>query len=397
MKSRVRALFFLVGTVVIYLALFSAFAKSSAEPPESFSSLTRHVVIVLLSAMLVFGAGWKLGASRRALAAGVIGVIFYLLNPAVVFQGLESTWAGRPHAAFFAMAFFCAWLAMQHWSAVMRSIVLALVFAASLWASASLVWVILAMVPWFLFNRRPGVAGGTLATVALGGFLVYGFTWASVHFFCITPHALANPLRQVMRIIQSAGLPSLPLPGPAGGTPTDEWVDVLISLSPAWIFLAFWSTGRQLIGSMEERRSTAITVAAALAWIMFALTLTNVLLGRSQIEGSMTVFVALSAPIVARDLAQREFYSHRGVRLIVLWSFMLNAFVQWLTSYYAGEAVTGGLWRLWSSGVATLVALFVSMAYKNSPTISPTSRWQAILSGGALASYINVGYLLLKL
>jgi len=395
MKSWVRAGFFLFGTVSVYLALFAAFAKSMVVSPGSFYSLTEHVVLVLLSAILVFGTAWRLAPPRRGLAGGVIAVIFYLLNPSVVFQGLLSPWAGTPYAALLCMLFLCGWMAMDHWSVFMRSTLLAFLFAAALWGSSSNAWIVLALVPWVVYNRRPIMAMGAFLHIILGGVVLFLVSWALVHWILGQHQAILAPWRFICASGRWGGLTLNRLGSLEEHQSMERIADMLISLSPAWIALAFWSTGRQLISSVLERRSDVSTFACGLAWIMFLVTSAAVLLGVQRI-GSATTFVALSAPLVARDLAQREFYSHRGVRVIVLWAFLVAAGIQWLTAFILGASATGGLWRLWSAGVAAAVTLFISAAAEETKEVSMESRWQAILAGGALASYINVGYLLLK-
>lgn len=395
MKSWVRAGFFLFGTVSVYLALFAAFAKSMAISPGSFYSLTEHVVLVLLSAILVFATAWRLAPERRGLAGGVIAVIFYLLNPAVVFQGLLSPWAGTPYAALSCMLFLCGWIAMDHWSVFMRSGMLAILFAGALWGGSSNAWIVLALVPWVVYNRRPLVSMGAFLTIVLGGVLLFFMSWALVHWLAGQPRAILAPWRFLGACERWGGLTLNRLGSLGAPQSMDRMVDVFISLSPAWIVLAFWSTGRQLVNSVLQRRSDVLTFACGLAWIMFMVTSAAVLLGVERLS-SVTTFVALSAPLVARDLAQREFYLHRGVRVIVLWAFLTAAGIQWLTMFILGAPTTGGLWRLWSAGVAAVVTLFISTAAKETKGVTLASRWQAILAGGTLASYINVGYLLLK-
>jgi len=394
-KSWVRAGFFLFGTVSVYLALFAAFAKSMAVSPGSFYSLTEHVVLVLLSAILVFATAWRLAPSRRGLAGGVIAVIFYLLNPSVVFQGLLSSWTGTSYAALLCLLFLCGWMATDHWSAFMRSTLLAFLFAAALWGGASNVWIVLALVPWVVYNRRPLAAMGVFLNIVLGGAIFFFVSWAVAHWILGQHQAILAPWRFLCACERRAGMALNHLGSLGAPQSLDRIVDVLIALSPAWIVLAFWSTGRQLVNSVLERRSDVSTFACGLAWILFIVASAAVLLG-AQRMGSLTTFVALSAPLVARDLARREFYLHRGTRLIVLWAFLVAAGIQWLTTFIIGAPGTGGLWRLWSAGVAAVMTLFVSTAAEETKEVSMESRWQAILAGGALASYVNVGYLLLK-
>lgn len=395
MKSWVRAGFFLFGTVSVYLALFAAFAKSMVVAPGSFYSLSEHVILVLLSAILVFATAWRLAPRSRGLAGGVIAVIFYLLNPSVIFLGLLSPWAGTPYAALLCMLFLCGWMGMEHWSVFMRSGILSLLFAAALWGSFSNIWIMLAMVPWVIYNRRPLVAMGAFLNIVLGGGVLFFVSWALVHWILGQHQAILAPWRFLCDCEHRGGMTLNRLSSLGAPQSMDRIVDVLIALSPAWIVLAFWSTGRQLVYSVLERRSDVLTFACALAWIMFIVTSAAVLLDAHRL-GSATTFVALSAPLVARDLAQREFYLHRGVRVIVLWAFLVAAGIQWLTTFILGAPVTGGLWRLWSAGVAAVVTLFISTAADETKNVSMESRWQAILAGGALASYVNVGYLLLK-
>ena len=139
-----------------------------------------YVLFVELKSALVFASGWRNFESQNASAVGIAALIFFLLHPTLLSSHAQaSLWD-----ALFVMLFLSAWLWMEHWSLFMRSLVLAGFFAFGSWVGSPFVlWGLIAMVPWVIFNRWPLAAVGSLATVFLGGLIIFSVTWGVVWFF----------------------------------------------------------------------------------------------------------------------------------------------------------------------------------------------------------------------
>src|SRR5882724_8415502 len=156
----------------------------------SSRSMTTVLLAVLpvLTAALVFTAGWRMCPPQNAVAGGAGALLLFVLHPAFL-SGIRDS---SPWDAFFVMFFVCSWQGMEDWSLFMRSWVLAGVFAFGLWVGSSFVfWGMVAMVPWVVFNRRPLAAVGSLLTVFLGGGIIYGTVWGAAN---LVLHDLGHPI-----------------------------------------------------------------------------------------------------------------------------------------------------------------------------------------------------------
>jgi len=242
-------------------------------------TIAMQAILPALTAMLVFIAGWRMCPPQNAMAGGVGAFLLFVLHPAFL-SGIRDS---SPWDAFFVMFFVCAWLAMEHWSLFMRSWVLAGVFAFGVWVGSSFVfWGIVAMVPWVVFNRRPLAAAGSLLTVFLGGFVIYGVTWGAASF-CI--RNLGHPI-----FIQWIRWGTLKMPP---------------GVSLPWCLLALGAVAERFQDMMKNRRADVATFTAMLLVV-------TALFGSTVLGLAM---IALAAPLIMRLLAKREFLFHRGVRI----------------------------------------------------------------------------------
>lgn len=235
------------------------------------------MMLFAASAVLVFAAGWRLCSPQNA-AGGTAALLLFLFHPAIL-AGMQSS---SPWDSLFVMLFVTAWLWMEHWSVFMRSWVLAGIFSVGLWLGSPFVlWGLMAMVPWVLFNRRPLAAVGSLLTVLLGGLTLFAVSWVTVWQFA---PAIGRPL--FSQWIRWSGF-SLP---PAVSLP--------------WFLLAVSVVAERLQGMVRERRSDAAFFAVVLLVITVFLASPNAGLA----------LIALSSPLIAQALVKREFLFHRGVR-----------------------------------------------------------------------------------
>src|SRR5882672_6997493 len=137
------------------------------------------VSLVALTALLVFAAGWRMCPPQNAIAGGTGSVLLFLLHPSVL-SGIQNS---SPWDAFYVMLFLCAWLWVEHWSLFMRSWVLAGIYAFGLWVGTPFVlWGLVALVPWVVFNRRPLDAAVSLMTIFIGGLFLFSASWGVAWF-----------------------------------------------------------------------------------------------------------------------------------------------------------------------------------------------------------------------
>ena len=245
-------------------------------------------VLVALTAVLVFVAGWKMCAPHNSVVGGTGAFLLFLLHPSILSGILNSS----PWDAFFAMLFVSAWLCMENWSLFMRSWVLAGIFAFGLWVGSPFVlWGLVAMVPWVVFNRRPLAAVASLLTVFLGGLFLFSITWGAAWF--LIPN-LGRPL-----FTQWIRWGSLKVP------PT---------ISLPWCLLVLGSVIERFREMTRQRRADASIFAAMLLVV-------TALFGSSILGLAV---IALSAPLMMRVLAKREFLFHRGVRWVAVGTFILS-------------------------------------------------------------------------
>ncbi len=237
-------------------------------------------ILVALTALLVFVAGWRMCAPQTAVAGGTGSLLLFVLHPSVL-SGMPTS---SPWDAFFVMLFLCAWLGMENWSLFMRSWVLAGVYAFGLWVGSPFVlWAMVAMVPWVIFNRRPLAAVGSLLNIFLGGFFLFAVSWGIA--WLVVPN-LGRPLfTQWIRWGTLKMPPSMSLP---------------------WCLLTLAAVIERFQDMMQNRRAD-VSIFAAMLLVVTAL------FGSSFLGLSI---IALSAPLIMRLLAKREFLFHRGVRWV---------------------------------------------------------------------------------
>ena len=150
---------------------------------ESSMSTIIPSLLVAVTALLVVAAGWRMRATQNAAVSGFVALLLFLLHPAF----RSSIQTSSPWDSVFVMLFVSSWLWMEHWSLFMRSWVLAAVFAFGLWIGSPFVlWGLVAMVPWVIFNRRPWMAVVSLLTVLIGGLAIFAVTWGGVWLFSPT-------------------------------------------------------------------------------------------------------------------------------------------------------------------------------------------------------------------
>jgi hypothetical protein len=297
------------------------------------------IILVLLTAVLVAAAGWKLSDPQNSTAGAVSALLLFLFHPGLRTAIITSS----PWDAIFVMLFVAAWLWMEHWSLFMRSWVLAGIYAFGLWIGSPLVlWGLFAMVPWVLFNRRPLMAVGSMLNVLLGGLAIFAVTWGGAWLF--TP-SIGRPI--FAQWIRWGGLQVPP------------------SVSLPWVLLAAGAVLEHFQEMITQRRADASVFAAMLlvATALFASPSVNLAL------------IALSSPLIAETLAKREFLYLRRVRWIAAAAFVMASTFAYAFKYEAWMA----------SGVAMLLTGIAARLIYRRSWLSQFQLGEAVCVGAYLA------------
>jgi len=300
-------------------------------------------LLVAATALLVLAAGWRLLSPQNSATGGIVALLLFLLHPAF----LSTVMTSSPWDSLFVMLFVTAWLWMEHWSLFMRSWVLAGLLSIGLWIGSPFVlWGLVAMVPWVLFNRRPWMAVVSLLTVLIGGLAIFAVTWGGAWFF--TPE-IGRPL--FASWIRWGGLQVPP------------------SVSLPWFLLAAGVVLEQGQEMVTQRRADATVFAAMLlmATALFA-------------SSSMTLaLIALSSPLIAQTLARREFLYLRRVRWIAAATFVLSVALSY--------ALRREAWMV--SGMAMFVMGIAARLIYQRSRLSQFQLGEAVCVGAFLAETVG--------
>jgi hypothetical protein len=302
--------------------------------------------LVAVTAILVVVAGWRMLAPQNPAAGGVVALLLFLLHPAFHSSvQVSSAWD-----SFFVMLFVSAWLLMEHWSLFMRSWVLAGVFAIGLWIGSPFVlWGLVAMVPWVIFNRRPWMAVVSLLTVLIGGLVIFTITWGGA--WLLTPE-IGRPL--FASWIRWGGLQVPP------------------SVSLPWVLLIAGAIFDQSLEMINHRRADASVFAAMLLVVtaLFASSSVNLAL------------IALSSPLIAQTIAKREFLYLRRVRGIILATFVMAVAFNY--------ALKREAWMV--SGMAMLLTGIAARLLYRRARLSQFQLGEAVCVGAFLAESVVTNF-----
>jgi len=385
MTARSRAALVLSGTLLLHTAFILPAMKAF---PTAVSEST---LLLLVVATLVFFAASHLAEASQALASGTIAVLFFLLSPAVTRQSLAFYFSSLPVNTLGALVFVVSWLFMRNWSTFMRSLILALVYGLGLWFNAdALIWVPVAMIPWVLFNRRPLPAAGTLLTILIGGSLFFGVSWMIVCLFTGQPGAIWQPLFNLRTMLAANSLAR-------GSIDTTHLPSFLLLVSLPWTLLSAWTAWEHFKEVLVQRRAGLSSFVALLVGIVMVVCLFSG--PRPAVTNSdiLMTLVALSAPLVACDLARREYLFSRSSRTATALGFGLTGATLALIGWMAPEWLTT---RLLGQGIvlaAMLVAMAVSRAIQANRPLDIRGHWRAVLAGSSLGCFLVInGFLWMR-
>lgn len=378
MQPSTRAGFVLGGILLVYLALLVPHSRAWLQPVQ-----LGQVAFVLATAALLFAAGQVLTEGRLALAGAVATVFFFLLNPVILQASVAPATAKAPQEALYVLLFCLCWIWMKDWSPFMRAIVSAVLFGIGLGLGAhSCFWIVLALVPWVLFSRRPLGAAATLLTVTLLGSLLYSLFYAMTELARGQSLSLGPPLTAASHRLASLWmLPNFLVSHPE--LAQERFVSSAALVSLPWIVLALWAAGGRLAYSIKQRRADPQFFMATLVILSFVSALGNAAIGHGfPALMSLTTHVTLSAPLVAADLAQRDYFLNRPSRMAAL-----------LGALSAGIAAHGfslsPTMTVIASAAASAAAVIFTFVPADLRRLSMERRWRAVLAGASVGSCLT--------
>jgi hypothetical protein len=383
MKASFRSGLILAGTILLYLA-FLLQSQSSLPMAASIIPWPSVAISIVLSAALVYVAGGLMARGRGVSAASIAALILFLLNPLLTDPALLVTSGDRLRDAAGPLVIASAWIWMEDWSALMRSVGLAVLLACGLFSGAhSVQSIILALIVWMFFSRRPLPAMGSFAVILIlsgilfqTGVLLYGLIWlhsgdpVAAWQMAVDRH---QAFWDLSRWWGGWLLPRFAL----------ERADrFLLELSPAWWILVVWMCGERLVSMVKERRAGPETFLASVVVVSTVSGLLSEGSMRSELSGVLMISAA-ATPILAVDLTAKEVLMSRAGRITAVAGFFFSAIA----------ALTFQVW----AGVAALAAAYVfSRLVVRARWMGWRVRWMAVLGGATLGAWLAESFSLFR-
>lgn len=384
MRVGTRTAITLLGVVLLYGALVLPGLRPLLPPGASgvtllidLSSIFPVLAFILATAALLFTTGWALTNGKLSLAGAVLTVLFYLINPVILNISVAPAVSAAPQEAFYVLLFCVSWVWMRHWSAFMRSVVLMILFCVGLGLGAhSCFWVALAMVPWVICNRKPGVAVATLVFVTCGGSALFAVARAFVELLGGGALHWGPPFQSAALRLRTLWLmPSFFVEHPRIAERQFAATTALVSFP--WIALALWSAGRRLWVMVRDRRSDATSVMSTLVVLLLIAACGSASMGNVLTSlMALATLVTLSSPLVAADVSQRDYLLSRPARWTALIGAVGAALVAWqpLSARQTGALSVAAI--LLSGAIASSIPSLRKLTFQR--------RLRAILVGASL-------------
>jgi hypothetical protein len=425
MKTGMRPFLVVAGLSLVYIA----FLLLTAKPPSTLSFnippvtaapnvpyllylrgvqwvfgynpvwiMMANAALMLLMAWGVFRLGWRLAGPRYQFLAGTAAMVLFILNPlAIVLPLTLGFLGGYLLAPLLLVIFINVMLLVENWSVFMRAIVLSLAWSLFLWVHIpTAIFVLMALVPWVLYNRRPSLAMGILLTVLILGTLFFSISWmlgcaVSGHWSLVqsplhTLNALGGYLHQGLVTAWGGG----------SAVVTERFVHILAWLSPFGVVFGAWAAGRTLQRLVLERRAATADFVALMSLVIGGVVLTTG--GKDMLPGAwyLLVLAALWAPLVAHDLAKKENFYTRAFRLTFLAGFVIcGAMLFTVKQGVSRGLLVPDLDMIFKVCAGLVAAGAVSHALLRKHPLSMENRLQALLAGAAVSYSLVIDVLLL--
>ena len=378
MRTPWRLLFVAAGLALLFAGLWLLLAPVGA--PRPLNAALSGAIAYLILRMTLDGL-----PSGEFLPLAALSAFLFLASPLVY---VNVAWGAAPSGLINALAatLFCgAWRSIEHWSVLMRSVILAVLYGATLWfGGAPALWIPAALLVWILIARRPAAAVASVATILGLGAALYAGAWGLAHW--------AAPVHSTGRFTQaleegwlswSAQWPgSGPFAGPLGArSPYRQaafglWI---FSVPMALLFLTL--SALQFWPALRRRRADAAAFEAILAWTALGGWGLNALLGGPFRGGDLLACLALTAPLIFRAVEPRDFLMSRSVRWILAESLALGWAFSWIPRRLEPAGWQGPLAGIAAGLLAILCALAVSWRLPVIKRMESRLRWIAVLIG----------------
>lgn len=361
--------------------------------------MAANAVLMGLTLAGVFRAGWGWADARYRLSGATLALALVAIHPLAIVLPLTLGYlGGYLWAPLFLMVFVNTMIAVENWSAFMRSIVLAVAWSLFLWVHLpTALCVLVAMIPWVLYNRRPMTAMGIFLTVLILGAVMFSGSWT---LGCVvarrwsmikgpvdTVCALGGYVVQGVTTAWSGGSASF----------NERSLRIIGWLSPFLFIQGLWVTGLRLFQMLKERRASPVDLTALIALCILAAALT--MPGKDVLPGAwyLVMVVVLWAPLIARRLAQKENFYSRGFRLTFSAGFVVCgiAFLIIQGGPSGGFLVPEGATLLKLVAVMAVAGGVLHAVLKKHP-LTLENRMQALLTGSTLAYFLVMDGLLFR-
>lgn len=346
----------------------------------------------LLAALLVFRIGWMLAGPRDAFRGAVASLFLFQLNPVAMVMPSKLELQGGIILVTLALLFFISLaLGTEHWSTFMRAIVLALAWSVLLGVNVpTAVMILIAMVPWVFFSRRPVPALGIVVTMFLLGSAIFLGFWTLVcaglrHWAVVG--APAEGGRLVWRFLAQGFWQSL---HGAEAAFVHRLLTLNGWLSPFLFISGVWVTGKSVSAMLRDRRANIADLMALVAILILAdLLLTR---GKDVWLGPwhLLSLTGLWCPLLGRELVRQGSLHKTGFRLTAGVSFVLVALPLAFFGQNVGWAVSEPLGSpvLVAVLLAALAADGVSRFLNVSRSMTESERAHAVLTGSSLVYFL---------
>lgn len=373
MRSTSRMVFIFTGLALIYGGLL--LLAGLLEQRWFFAVAALGIALVLFRLTL------SLAAPRLQTVLAVLSAACFLLNPLVLSFVLRISDAGALREAVLAILFCGVWFWAEHWSAFMRSLLLAGLYALALWMGSAVVgWIPVAFAPWICWNRRPLPAFGGLLMIVAGGFGIYGISWSVFHLPAVPQGLAAGPFLEAVRLEWAARLNGLPREAFSGAALTRAGHALWLFGWPL-LLLVCRASAAHLAPALRDRRTDVLSFAAFLFWTIALFWLGPLLAGGPFRDGDWVSCAALAVPLLFRHVKARDFFLNRRVREVLLVSLVIGVLAT-VTGLQRATAVEPAFWPGPGLTLIGLLAAFLSSwALPSTRSLSVRLRGPAVLWG----------------
>ena len=360
--------------------------------------MTANGLLALIVCALIFWVAYRIAEPKHQLLRGLMAMLMFELNPLVIILPLTLGFlGGYLLVPLFLLIFLSVMLSVDHWSAFMRAIVLSATWSLFLWVHLpAAIIVLVAMIPWVLYNRRPSIAAGTFVTIILLGTAMFSLLWTAGCLIAQRSSMLHDPLNtlQSMSDYLRLGITTAGTEGP--GIFKDRLVHMIGWLSPFLSILGIGISAKALIHMFRQRRTGSVDLVALISLVVLGVTLLSP--GKDTLPGAwyLIMVAAMWSPLVARELANKEHLFTRPTRILFSMGFVASCAIVWVVRRdMTGALLPDGGTLLTITASVLAIGALLHVLLKNHP-LPLENRVQAYLLGSTLGYFVVMDFWLLK-